>query len=142
MSTQPGVTSRPWASTVRLAGSSANEPTPVIRPRSTVTSAIRAGAPVPSTTVPPRMTRSCMLGSPLDGCPVMLARTPRGAQWPALSEPLPRRYGVRDLGLGHHLVTPGRVQRHLGHAQPLAQLEQGGLGHHVDQVRLAQEVDM
>ena len=38
----------------------ARSPTPVMRPASTVTSASRAGAPVPSTTVPPRMTRSCM----------------------------------------------------------------------------------
>src|SRR6478752_5835948 len=57
MSTNPGVTSRPSASTVRSAEPS-TRPTSVITPSRTPTSAVRAGAPVPSTTVPPRITRS------------------------------------------------------------------------------------
>src|SRR6478672_1004168 len=57
MSTNPGVTRRPSASTVRTAVPS-TRPTSVITPRCTATSAVRAGTPVPSTTVPPRITRS------------------------------------------------------------------------------------
>src|ERR1700722_16772955 len=124
MSTQPGVTSRPSASTVRVADSLPNEPTAVIWPRSTTTSAVRAGAPVPSTTVPPRMTRSCMVASPLADCPLMLARTARPC-----NEGLPGRDRVGDLGFGHNGVVAHRVQGHLGHAQPLPQFEQGALGH-------------
>ena len=57
---------QPSASTVRLPlASPAKEPTPLMCPPSTVTSAVRAGAPVPSTTVPPRIRRSCMVASPL-----------------------------------------------------------------------------
>jgi len=55
MSTKPGVTSRPSASIVRAVESS-TRPTSVITPLLIATSAVRAGAPVPSTTVPPRMT--------------------------------------------------------------------------------------
>src|SRR5438270_13794982 len=59
MSTHPGVTSKPSASS-SLRPCSSTEPTAVIAPSSTATSAVRAGAPVPSTTVPPRITTSCM----------------------------------------------------------------------------------
>src|SRR3954452_11009037 len=58
MSTNPGVTSRPSASIVRLAVPS-TRPSSVTTPPLTATSAVLAGAPVPSTTVPPRITRSC-----------------------------------------------------------------------------------
>src|SRR3954466_9011557 len=57
MSTKPGVTSNPSASIVRAA-SSAMAPISVMRPSRTPTSAVRAGAPVPSTTLPPRIRRS------------------------------------------------------------------------------------
>src|SRR4051794_25498287 len=57
MSTNPGVTSRPSASTVRTAVPP-TRPTSVTTPPCTATSAVRPGAPVPSTTVPPRITRS------------------------------------------------------------------------------------
>src|ERR1019366_5381094 len=59
MSTHPGVTRRPSASTVRVAERSSSRPTAVTIPPSTATSAVLAGLPVPSTTDPPRMTRSC-----------------------------------------------------------------------------------
>src|SRR4051812_47733921 len=59
MSTQPGVTMRPSASTVRLAVPSTS-PTATMRSPSTAMSARRAGAPVPSTSRPLRITRSCM----------------------------------------------------------------------------------
>src|SRR5690348_7673811 len=61
MSTNPGVTSAPSASMVRFASPS---PCPIatIFPFAIATSAVRVGPPVPSTTVPPRTTRSCMRG--------------------------------------------------------------------------------
>src|SRR4051795_355133 len=58
MSTKPGITRAP-------AASSSRSPRPLTRPTSTMrlplmaTSAVRSGAPVPSTTVPPRTKRSC-----------------------------------------------------------------------------------
>src|SRR5664279_2166741 len=151
MSTHPGVTSRPPASTVRLAGSSANDPTPVITPRFTVTSAVRPGAPVPSMTVPPRMTRSCMIGSPFGYCAPMLARpAPQRNAVMVPEAPCPyrgtvpsgRRDRVGDLGLGHHAVSPDRVHGHFGHPQALPQLEEGGHCLHVHHLGLAQEVDV
>src|SRR5690242_2699211 len=57
-STKPGVTSAPSASTVSRARPS-TAPTSVITPSVIATSAVRAGAPVPSTTEPPLMRRSC-----------------------------------------------------------------------------------
>src|SRR5258706_13544577 len=63
MSTIPGSTSLPRASIVaRAAPTSA--PTALIRSPSTATSAARGAAPVPSTRVPPRITRSCMTSLP------------------------------------------------------------------------------
>ena len=59
MSTKPGVTSLPVASMVSRA-SPGTSPTMLMRPSSMATSARRAGAPVPSITLPPRMRRSCM----------------------------------------------------------------------------------
>src|SRR5262249_4651769 len=57
--TKPGVTSRPSASSSRRPRVS-TRPTSTITPSSIATSPARAGAPVPSTTVPPRITRSCI----------------------------------------------------------------------------------
>ena len=59
MSTQPGVTSRPSASTSRRAAPSTS-PTAVMMLPSMATSPVRMGRPEPSTMVPPRMIRSCM----------------------------------------------------------------------------------
>src|SRR5690242_5562049 len=59
MSTQPGVTSKPSASSSWRPGSS-SFPTAVILSPSTATSAVRGrSTPKPSTTRPPRMMRSC-----------------------------------------------------------------------------------
>src|ERR1700719_2615581 len=58
-STKPGVTSAPSASTVSRAFPS-TPPTSVITPSVIAMSAERAAAPVPSTTDPPLITRSCM----------------------------------------------------------------------------------
>src|SRR5579885_176807 len=57
MSTNPGMTSRPSASMTRRADV-CRFPTSVIVDPSIATSAVRAGDPVPSTTVPPRINRS------------------------------------------------------------------------------------
>src|SRR3954453_5997539 len=63
MSTQPGVTSRPVASISSVpAGTAASTsvPTATTRPSTMATSPTKAGAPVPSTMVPLRTTRSAM----------------------------------------------------------------------------------
>src|SRR5438067_6877270 len=68
MSTTPGVTTAPSASMRRRPSpSSASLPTAVMRSPSTATSARLGGAPVPSTTVPPAITRSCGIGYLPDG---------------------------------------------------------------------------
>src|SRR5512134_2706176 len=59
MSTQPGATILPVASISSLPGPT-SAPTLLISPPSIATSAVRRAVPVPSTTVPPRMTRSCI----------------------------------------------------------------------------------
>src|SRR5262245_19468185 len=59
MSTQPGVVSRPRASTSRRPAPE-RPPTDVILVPSIATSPARGGAPVPSMIVPPRRTRSCI----------------------------------------------------------------------------------
>ena len=59
MSTNPGATIFPSASMVRVAWSSSS-PIAAMRPSLMPTSARRPGAPVPSTTVPPRMIVSSM----------------------------------------------------------------------------------
>ena len=64
MSTNPGVTMRPSASIVSVAGSSMDSAIRTMRPSFTATSALRAGAPVPSTTVPFLMTMSSTVLTP------------------------------------------------------------------------------
>src|SRR5437867_11056074 len=59
MSTQPGVTSRPEAGISRCPGPTPR-PTAVMRSPSIAMSAARGGVPLPSTRVPPRITRSCI----------------------------------------------------------------------------------
>src|SRR5689334_728163 len=58
MSTNPGATTQPSASIVRDAATSPSRPTAATRPLRTPTSAVYAGSPEPSTTVPPRRSRS------------------------------------------------------------------------------------
>src|SRR5919201_2274848 len=60
MSMKPGATTCPPASRVRLP--SRLSPTALMRSPVTATSARRPGAPLPSSTVPPRMTRSAVMG--------------------------------------------------------------------------------
>src|SRR6185503_7936528 len=59
MSTIPGSTSLPRASIASRA-SPRSWPTAEMRPFATATSALRGAAPLPSTRVPPRITRSCI----------------------------------------------------------------------------------
>src|SRR5213078_5396837 len=68
MSTKPGATILPSASIVRRARSS-TAPIATQRPSWMATSAWRGGDPVPSTTLPPRMTTSSMRPPRIDGCP-------------------------------------------------------------------------
>ena len=57
-SMNPGATTRPEASTVSRAVARSRAPTAPMRPSPTPTSARTAGRPDPSTTVPPRISRS------------------------------------------------------------------------------------
>src|SRR5262245_64750861 len=59
MSTKPGDTTCPEASSSRSPSSCS--PMSLTTPSVTATSATRAGAPVPSTTLPPRITRSALI---------------------------------------------------------------------------------
>ena len=63
-STNPGVTSLPSASMTSAAPDASTSPTATMRSPSIATSARTAGPPVPSTTVPPLITRSCPIGPP------------------------------------------------------------------------------
>src|SRR6476620_540798 len=67
MSMTPGASTRPSASTVRLAGSSV-APTATMRPSRTPTSPANSAAPVPSTIRALRMSRSNMTSSCLLQC--------------------------------------------------------------------------
>src|SRR3954454_3059366 len=58
MSTKPGATTHPSASMVCAAATSPSRPTATIRPSRTPRSAVYAGSPEPSTTVPARTSRS------------------------------------------------------------------------------------
>src|SRR5579884_1282964 len=60
MSTKPGATAQPEASSSR-APEPRRSPISAIMPSATATSATRPGAPVPSNTVPPRTTRSTVI---------------------------------------------------------------------------------
>src|SRR5215813_5453121 len=61
MSMSPGATTCPRASITRRAGRAERGSTAAIRPSSTATSASRPGAPLPSMTRPPRISRSSMV---------------------------------------------------------------------------------
>src|SRR4051812_24360555 len=77
MSTQPGATTSPSASSSRRPPDVTVPPTCVSLEPSTATSPVNRGAPVPSTIVPPRITRSCMWVL-LGGWSAVLAVVARG----------------------------------------------------------------
>src|SRR4051794_6422091 len=58
---KPGATIQADASTTRAPGSASNRPMATIRSPRIATSAVVRGAPVPSTTVPPRSTQSAAI---------------------------------------------------------------------------------
>src|SRR5262245_718631 len=91
MSTKPGATTQPSASSVRSAVASCRRPTAATRPSRTPTSAVYAGSPVPSTTLPPRTSRSRsgIGGRRLDGTQRVLV----------LDAVHARRVGADDLAL-------------------------------------------
>src|SRR5438067_890452 len=60
MSMKPGATTWPRASMMRRAGRAERGSTATMRPALTLTSASRTGAPVPSISCPPRISRSSM----------------------------------------------------------------------------------
>src|SRR3954467_5819025 len=112
MSTNPGATTQPSASMVSVAVTSPRRPTAVTRPSRTPTSAVNAGSPEPSTTVPPRTTRS--RSGIREPAPV---RTERVLVLDAVDA---RRVGTEDLALAfggqlldplHELVDHTRVLR-------------------------------
>src|SRR5437763_10761528 len=102
MSTQPGARISPSASISRRPRSPTS-PTSVMRPPSTATSAVRLGPPVPSTTVAPRMTRSCI--------PAPYAKADAGVRWASIDQ----RLVDELLELGPDGVGAGREE--LGHEQ-------------------------
>src|SRR5512145_849715 len=63
---KPGATTRPAASITRSAGPPSRGATAAMRSPSTATSAARAGPPLPSTTVPPRISRDQAISGFLD----------------------------------------------------------------------------
>src|SRR5437879_1874087 len=104
MSMNPGATAQPDASSSRLPRRVG--PISAITPSAMVTSAARPGPPVPSKTVPPRMTRSAAIDHELEQVPVGVAHVHarrRGA--PAT---VPQHRALLDLG--PHLAEEG-VQR-------------------------------
>src|SRR5512137_3193124 len=89
MSMKPGATIRPLASITRAASPARPGPTAAMRSPSTATSAARAGAPLPSTTVPFRIRSDQAMGL-LGGL-----------------DDLHRLHLVADLDLVHHLHAGG-----------------------------------
>src|SRR5439155_21723294 len=116
MSTKPGVTSAPSAS-ISCRPLPATRPTAVIIPSVMATSAVRASTPVPSTTVPPRMTRSS-ISQPLDDRHVGLSATFAH-----------RLQAVAPAG-ALELVEQGRHQTHAGGTERVA--ERDGAPVHID----------
>src|SRR5439155_11702211 len=150
---KPGVTARPRASR-SMTPRPAIVPTSTIRAPRTPTSATRAGAPVPSYTVPPRITTSCVpavamvvsiVGSALAGvCPRSLSRAVPGEGSSAL-DLTDRRGGhalpgpaLARIAPAGRAVPPGRLLRQVERHAPLDDLQDarrrdpddpGDLGH-------------
>src|SRR5262245_51455793 len=116
MSMKPGATTRSVASIVRSARADTS-PTATMRPSFTATSARSPGAPVPSTTVPPRMTRSQSI-EPRDV--VVQDEIARHGREPArllaqhVLRPRPRRVAVREVVAPHEplrVLQADRLER-------------------------------
>src|SRR6266508_3905352 len=126
MSMNPGATTCPEASSVRLP--SRSSPISVIRSPVTATSALRPGAPEPSITVPPRMIRSALMVSALSTrqvCPD--SGVVRQVDQPARS--VGRRLVGKQPGPETVLVAVhGRVEANLAPARRLHEQEVDALG--------------
>src|SRR6266545_1108891 len=84
-SMNPGATTAPSAATTRRAAGRPRRPSSRITPRSTATSPVTAGEPVPSTILAPRTSRSCMAGlHPAARRATTPAPTDQGAAAPVL----------------------------------------------------------
>src|SRR4051812_44393328 len=101
MSTHPGATSSPVASISRLPAPTL--PTSVTRPLLIATSPLKDAAPVPSTTVPPRITSSCI---------AMLLFVDPGRFFPHLAENRLRR--TQFLRIGGRAEVPQRREHFFG----------------------------
>src|SRR5215510_4357225 len=107
MSTKPGATTHPSASMTRSAPVSGMRPTATMTPSCTAMSAVYAGSPLPSTTVPARTSRSisdigrALLVAVLD---VVDARRVR-------ADDLAPAFGRQRVDMFHELVDHARVLR-------------------------------
>src|SRR5205823_4376911 len=106
MSTKPGATTAPSASSTRRAAPG-TAPSAAMRPSRIATSPRRAGAPVPSTSVPPRISRSkcsAIVGAPApDLSAKRAASATQAGRRQAISAPMPpavRRYLLLEQGVG------------------------------------------
>src|SRR3989442_13370264 len=114
MSTKPGARTSPSMSTVRAASSDRRRAgSRTMRPSVMPTSARRRGAPVPSTTSPPRNTRSSMLAHlGLDDGAVEERRIRAGEVGDRVSEHEVAKVLLRDPLVLNHLP---RLVQHLVH---------------------------
>src|SRR5919108_3158424 len=135
-SMNPGATTRPAASITRLAAADARSPMAARRSPSTPRSARTHGAPLPSTTQPPRITTSSIVALLASGQVVLEELDDLAGG--ALAEGDTRRHGVRaagdvdvlglqcDLGTGGAGAGDGGVA--VGRAQREVQDRTLGLG--------------
>src|SRR5580700_5828287 len=131
MSTKPGLTTWPDASNSRAPDRPG--PIPLIRPPVTATSASRPGPPVPSITVPPRMTMSALMH---------LSSQPPYESARARCRPAPT-VGYRGIGGGRSFpVTRGKdcagasAEAEVGeHGGPVFQAEDATAGRLVADLR-------
>src|SRR5258705_7608588 len=103
---KPGATMRSVASIVRAARAETS-PTATMRPPAIATSALDAGAPVPSTTVPPRMRRSQSIEPRDVVVQDRIARRLRkvgGLLAQHVLRPRPRRVAVREVVPPHEAL--------------------------------------
>src|SRR5829696_7409935 len=112
MSTKPGVTTWPVASMVSAASPSTPPPrrTSTMTPSFTATSPSKRSAPVPSTIVPPRITRSCTT-HPLRSSPdsVSHGQLAEGGQHVLHGESEQPGVGL----VGQRLAPPARPEGHV-----------------------------
>ena len=134
-SMKPGETTRPLASISRSPRIASSRPTAKIRSPSTATSATRRGAPVPSTTVPPRRSSSHALEFIRLDLLVWGRESRFGTGLCIATRPLPPpRYKPpskgrsRDQGLRRRLPSRRRFHRHPGRTARLMERQRHDRG--------------